>query len=102
SWQHRLVDGACERVAMLQYPAGALCTELWKRVGEISRSAEASVAQIWWRFSPSPEEDVNTVAVVAVSRPAWRNAACPAASASLTGRPVRRRSAAGSRSLAVM
>jgi hypothetical protein len=28
SWQHRLVEGARHCVAMLQYPAAALCTEL--------------------------------------------------------------------------
>src|SRR5690242_9914344 len=48
-------------LAMLQYPAGALCTELWKRVGEICRSSVASCWQISWQFCPSLAEDENTV-----------------------------------------
>src|SRR6185437_2468372 len=78
-------------VAMVQYPAGALCTELWNRVGEIMRSSDASVSQIAWQVSPSPLEDAKTAATRDASSPAAPIASSPVASASFTHLPARRR-----------
>ena len=71
---HRLVLGSHEPVATAQYPAGALCTELWKRVGDTSRPSVASTHRISCTVSPSPPDDVNTIAIVAGSRPACASA----------------------------
>src|SRR5439155_25135592 len=83
-------------LAMLQYPAGALCTELWKRVGEIWRSPVASCWQSSWQLWPSPEDDANTVARLDGSRPDSAIAPKPVASAILIARDARRRSDGGS------
>ena len=81
-------------VPMLQYPAAMLCTELAKRVGEISRPSRVSAWQSSWQLSPSPPEEENTLASSAGFASACAAASRPTANASLTTRPVRRRSAA--------
>ena len=60
------------------------------------RSSEASASQIAWQFSVSPPDEANTAAHSPGSRPAARAASSPAASASFTAVPARRRSVAGS------
>src|SRR5271155_2677218 len=87
---HRTFDGACEPVAMLQYPAATLCTELENRVGETSRVESASAWQISWQIWPSLPEEENTLARWAASAPALQVASNPTAIATLTTRPVRR------------
>jgi len=47
---------------MVQYPLAALCTELWKRVGEISGCGLASAWQMWCRISPSLSVETKTLA----------------------------------------
>jgi hypothetical protein len=69
------------------------------RVGDTSRSGAASAAHSSCTIWPSADDEVNTVAVAAASRPAAANACDPAASASFTGIPARRRSAGGSSGL---
>ncbi len=51
-------------------PAG-VGTELWKRVGDTSRPSVASTHRISCTVSPSPPEDVNTIAIDSGSRSAW-------------------------------
>jgi len=72
-----------------------LCTELEKRVGDISRPGAASAAHNSWQLLPSPPEEENTQASDFGSAPARPAASRATASASFTTRPVRRRSAGG-------
>src|SRR5262249_57394867 len=97
SKQHRLVDGARECSAMLQYPAGALCTELWNRVGETSRCGVARTSQIWWIISPSAPDQANTVAKLSALGRLRASASRPAAVAGLARRPASPRLAGGGR-----
>ncbi len=80
---------------MLQYPAATLCTELEKRVGETSRAGSASAWQISWQMWPSLPEEENTLGIRSGSAPAFEVASNATARATLTTRPVRRRSAGG-------
>jgi hypothetical protein len=68
---------------------------LEKRVGDISRDADASAWQISWQMWPSLPEDENTLGSCAGSVPAFEAASKATAKANFTTRPVRRRSAGG-------
>src|SRR5688500_10256242 len=81
---------------MLQYPVAALCTELWKSVGDTSAAGVASALQRRWTISPSPSLETNTTANAPASSPEWVTASCATASDQATEGAQRRRSAGGS------
>src|SRR5690242_18125561 len=93
SWQLMLVDGSRQALAMCQYPEGALCTELWKRVGDISRGGAASTLMISSRVRLSPADDAKIVATLDRSTPSACDTSVDTANASLTLATARRRSA---------
>ena len=92
-----LSAGRSAPVAMPQYPAGALCTELWKRVGEIRRSLAASISQI--ACSSRRRRSRRRTRPPGRARSGRRRPQLePAASAMRTALPARRRSVAGNAS----
>src|SRR6185437_7368677 len=92
-----LIEGCVEPVPMLQYPAAALCTELWNCVGDTCRSAPASVERMPWMTWPSPAEVAKMLARLAAGTPLALAAASAVASARRTDRLWRRRSLGASR-----
>ena len=74
-----VVDRARERFAIVQYPAGALNTELWKSVGDMAVASSTSVCNVPARTSPSPFPVANTDAIDGLRSTGHGATACVAA-----------------------
>src|SRR5581483_4998041 len=97
SYADKLVDGGFAPPAMLQYPAAALCTELWKSVGDTARCGCASAVHSRCRMLVSASDVANTVASSEGLKLDVRIASSAMRNASRTAGAARRRSFGGRR-----